>query len=170
VGHSVGGLVALHLAARRPEQVKSLVLLGPVLPPPEAGQKGLKARSAGVREGGMASVADTVVGNAFSPVSYTKKRGEVALAREMLARTDVEGYAQACEALANAGPVPWDKIKAPAIVLNGKDDKVSTVATGEKVVSSLGNDAKQHVLEEVGHWYTLEAPGDTVSYVRQAAQ
>lgn len=118
----------------------------------------------------MASVADTVVGNAFSPVSYTKKRGEVALAREMLARTDVEGYAQACEAVANAGSVPWDKIKAPATVLNGKDDKVSTVETGEKVVSNLGNDAKQHVLEEVGHWYTLEAPGDTVSYVRQAAQ
>ena len=170
MGHSLGGLIALHLAAKRPEKVKGLVLFGPVSPPPEAGQKGLKARAASVREGGMAAVADTVVGNAFAPVSYTQRRGEVSLAREMLTRSDAEGYALACEALAKSSPAPFAQVKARTFVVSGEDDKVSTVSGGQSICSDLGHLAKQDILKDVGHWHMLEAPEESVRIIKKASQ
>ncbi|OAP62259.1 hypothetical protein AYL99_04462 [Fonsecaea erecta] len=166
VGHSLGGLIALHLAAKAADRIKSLVLFGPVSPPPEAGQQALKGRAKAVRENGIVGVADTVVGNAFAPESYKSKRGEVALAREMLTRQDPEGYALACEALAKGQAAPFDRIKVPVAVVSGKEDKVSTVAAGETATKNLGSNAKQTVLESVGHWHMLEATEKSVEIIK----
>ncbi|EXJ76084.1 uncharacterized protein A1O5_00592 [Cladophialophora psammophila CBS 110553] len=168
VGHSLGGLIALHLAAEAPDQVKSLVLFGPVSPPPEAGQQALGGRAKAVRENGMVGIADTVVGNAFAPESYQSKRGEVALAREMLTRQDPEGYALACEALAKSQAASWDRVKASVVVVSGNEDKVSTVAAGETTTKNLGSNAKQTVLESVGHWHMLEATQKSIEIIKNA--
>lgn len=170
VGHSLGGLIALHLAAKQPDKVQSLVLFGPVSPPPEAGQVGLKKRASSVREAGMVSVADTVVGNAFAAASYTRRKAEVALAREMLTRQDPEGYALACEALAESSPARWDLIRARVLVISGKEDKVSTVAAGQSIASNLGSHTQQLVWDEVGHWHMLEAPELSIEAIRNAAR
>jgi len=166
VGHSLGGLVALHLAAKASDKVKAMVLFGPISPPPEAGQKGLKARASSVRDNGMAAIADTVVGNAFAAESYKSKMGDVSLAREMLTRQDPEGYALACEAAANSSPAAFDKIKAKVVVVSGNEDKVSTVAAGETTTKNLGDNAKQEVLESVGHWHMLEAKDKAVEIIK----
>ena len=166
VGHSLGGLVALHLAAKASDKVQALVLFGPISPPPEAGQKGLKGRASAVRDNGMAGIADTVVGNAFAAESYKSRLGEVALAREMLTRQDPEGYALACEAAANSSPAAWDKIKCKAVVVSGKEDKVSTVAAGETITKNLGSNAKQEVLDSVGHWHMLEAKDKALEIIK----
>jgi len=166
VGHSLGGLIVLHLAAKVPDKVKSLVLFGPISPPPEAGQQALKGRASAVREKGMAGIADTVVGNAFATESYRTRRGEVALAREMLTRQDPEGYALACEAAANSTPAAWDRIKGKVVVVSGKEDKVSTVQAGEATTKNLGSNAKQEVFEGVGHWHMLEAKEKAVDIIK----
>ncbi|KAJ9605148.1 hypothetical protein H2200_010538 [Cladophialophora chaetospira] len=166
VGHSLGGLVALHFAAKLSDKVKALVLFGPISPPPEAGQQGLKGRAAAVREKGMAGIADTVVGNAFAAESYKSRRGEVALAREMLTRQDPEGYALACEAAANSTPPAFDQIKAKVVVVSGKEDKVSTVQAGETTTQKLGSNAKQEVFEGVGHWHMLEATEKAIEIIK----
>ncbi|RFU73441.1 alpha beta hydrolase fold [Trichoderma arundinaceum] len=158
VGHSLGGLIALLLAAKLPQVVKSLVLLGPVLPPPEAGQKAMAARAETVRQGGMAAVADTVVSNAFASESLKKRTAEVALARELLTRQGPEGYALAVESLKNSYAPDWKRIKALTAVVSGDEDRVSSVAVGKTIVSNLGDLAEQVVLTGVGHWHMLEAP------------
>ncbi|EXJ65188.1 hypothetical protein A1O7_01528 [Cladophialophora yegresii CBS 114405] len=166
VGHSLGGLVALHFAAKLPDKVKALVLFGPISPPPEAGQKGLKGRAATVREKGMAAIADTVVGNAFAAESYKSKRGEVTLAREMLTRQDPEGYALACEAAANSSAPDFGRIQGKVVVVSGNEDKVSTVQAGETTTQKLGSNAKQEVIENVGHWHMLEAKEKAVEIIK----
>lgn len=166
VGHSLGGLIALHFAAKVPDKVKALVLFGPISPPPEAGQQALKGRAAAVREKGMAGIADTVVGNAFAAASYVSKRGEVALAREMLTRTDAEGYALACEAVAKSTVPAFDRITAKVVVVSGNEDKVSTVPAGEKTTQNLGSNAKQQIFESVGHWHMLEAQDKAVEVIK----
>ena len=65
VGHSMGTITVRSLAARRPELVSHLALLGAVPAPlPEAGQQGQHDRAAKVRAEGMAAVADAVMTNA----------------------------------------------------------------------------------------------------------
>lgn len=158
VGHSIGGLIALLLAAKLPQVVNALVLLGPVRPPPESGQTALAARAQTVRQGGMAAVADIVISNAFASESLKRKNAEVALAREMLTRQDPMGYAMAVESLKNSYVPDWKHIKAPTAVVSGDEDKVSTVAVGKAIVSDLGSVAEQFTLSGVGHWHVLEAP------------
>ncbi|KAK4943050.1 hypothetical protein LTR10_017249 [Elasticomyces elasticus] len=170
VGHSLGGLVALHLASQRPDVVKDLVLFGPVrAPPPEAGQKGLTARAELVRKSGMVAVADTIVSNAFAAESFTKRKAQVALAREMLTRQDPEGYALAIESLKNGSLPNWETIKAKTWVASGSEDKVSTVAAGESTVKDIGSHAQQVTFESVGHWHMLEDPAGSVDLIKKAA-
>lgn len=170
IGHSLGGLVALHLAAKLPQKIKGLVLCGPVRPPPEAGQKALAARAETVRKSGMAAISDTIVSNAFAAESFTKRKAEVALAREMLTRQSPEGYALAVEALINCSLPDWGRIKAKTIVLSGDEDKVSTVAVGQMTVSDIGGHARQQSLPGVGHWHMLEAPLECVKAIRDVVK
>ena len=92
--------------------------------------------------------------------SYTQKKGEVALAREMLCRQDPEGYALACEALAQSSIAPWKEITAKAIVVSGEEDKVSTVAVGKSIGDNLASSSEQCVLSDTGHWHMLEQPDE----------
>ena len=69
VGHSLGTIVCLHLAAGHPQRVRSLALFGPLLAPPEAARpniaaRALKARSEGVA--GMQAIAEAIVQGATS--------------------------------------------------------------------------------------------------------
>lgn len=166
MGHSLGALISLHLAAKRPEVVQGLVLFGPVRPPPEAGQKALAARSAAVREHGMVAIADTIVANAFAPDSFINRKGELALAREMLMRQDPEGYALAVEALAQSSLPTWNEIKCKVVILSGEDDRVSTVAAGAVTKMDIGDNAQQLVWKGVGHWHMLESPDASVMAIR----
>ncbi|KAJ9192772.1 hypothetical protein DTO164E3_8231 [Paecilomyces variotii] len=159
-GHSMGGLIALHLAAKCPELVKRLVLFGPVKTPPEAGQNNLRARAKTVRESGMAAVADTVIGASLSPNTLANKPEVIGFSRELLSRQSPEGYAQACEALAGGPDPQWDEIIAEVTILGGADDKVSPGLLLDSLNDSLANAKKvtRETWENVGHWHTLENP------------
>lgn len=156
----MGGLVALSLAAKRPDIVKQLVLFGPVKTPPEAGQNGLKARAKAVREGGMAAVADTVISASLSPSTLASKPEVVGFARELLSRQHPEGYAQACEALASGPDPQWGKVTAKVTIVAGVDDKVSAGAVLDAITANLTNaeTVNRVTFERVGHWHTLENP------------
>ncbi|KAI1126606.1 Alpha/Beta hydrolase protein [Nemania abortiva] len=169
VGHSLGGLLSLHLAAKAVHAVKALVLFGPVRPPPAAGQSALADRAAAVRQSGMAAIADTVISNAFAPESLVNRLGEVALAREMLTRQDPEGYALAVEALKNSTVPQLDSVNAPTKIVTGQEDKVSTMEAGRFFADNIGKHAEQIVLPGVGHWHMLEASAECVEVIKSVA-
>src|SRR5262245_57480656 len=67
--HSLGTIVAFHLAVAAPRLVRSLALFGPLLCPPDAARPGIRARGAKARaegEAGMQAIADQVVQSAIS--------------------------------------------------------------------------------------------------------
>ena len=169
MGHSIGGLISLCLAAKRPDLVSGVVAFGPVQPPPEAGRAALATRSAAVRQRGMVAIADTVISNAFSGRSLASKRCEVALAREMLTRQVPEGYALAVNALARSAAPKWRQIRARIFVVSGEEDKVSTVAMGSDMVREIGSNAQQLVWKDVGHWHILENLDGCVKAIKSMA-
>ncbi|MBV9151529.1 MAG: alpha/beta fold hydrolase, partial [Alphaproteobacteria bacterium] len=103
VAHSLGTIVAAHLAAREPKAVRSLALLGPLLAPPDAARASIRERADKARrEGaaGMQAIADLLLQTSISGETKTKRPTAVAFVRESLMRQDPDGYARTCEALA----------------------------------------------------------------------
>lgn len=165
VGHSMGTLIAAHFAATRPRRTTRLALIGPVREQPAAAKQATRDRARTVREGGMRAVADTIVGAATSEETRRSRPLAAALVRELLLAQPPEGYARACEALAAATTPDFGAITAPALLLAGSDDKVSPPAVSEEIAGALGG-ARVTVLDGVGHWHAVEAPGAVTDALR----
>ena len=171
VGHSLGCLIALQLCAKNPLLIRRLILYGPIKPPPEAGRTGARGRAETVRKGGTAAVADTVVGNAFSAKSLKDRPEIVGFGRELLCRQDKEGYALACEALAESQDPDWANIKAPTVIVSGSEDKVSSPSVCQAFKGLLRNaNVKIVTFEGVGHWHTLEDAQGSIKVLKDAMQ
>ena len=158
VGHSMGTLVVRDLAARHPDRVSALALLGAVPVPGEAARQAQRDRAATVRARGPAAVAPAVVANALSATTRRDKPEVAAFVRELIMRQDAEGYARNCEALAAAtdpGPVAAG---LPLLLVTGTDDAVGPPRASREIADAHGS-ATVEVLPGVGHWTTLEAAG-----------
>jgi 3-oxoadipate enol-lactonase len=157
VGHSFGSLVVQHLAAKHPDRVTHVALVGPVRAPADANRQGPRDRAAKVRAEGMIAVADVIVAAALSPATRANKPVAVSFVRELLLRQDPAGYAATCEALADAVEVDYAAIVAPTLLLTGKDDGVGSPATAQ-ALKDLIADARLTVLDDCGHWTAIEQP------------
>ncbi|WP_028932381.1 alpha/beta fold hydrolase [Pseudonocardia spinosispora] len=158
VGHSMGTLVVRELAARHPDRVRSLALLGAVREPAEAGRQAQRDRAATLRDKGTAAVAPGVVANALSETTRSERPEVAAFVRELVMRQDPEGYARNCEALAGAsdpGPVASS---LPLLLITGDDDKVGPPEASQELADAHGG-ATVEILPGVGHWTALEAAG-----------
>lgn len=113
IAHSMGCLVALDFAIKHPMKISQLVLLNPPsLPFPIEGVETLMQRADLVRREGMLNIADKIALSATSAQSQTKNAMAVNAVRLSLQSQDVEGYAKACFALADAAVVGWEKVSA----------------------------------------------------------
>ncbi|HSS84873.1 MAG TPA: alpha/beta fold hydrolase [Reyranella sp.] len=169
LGHSLGTIVAAHLAAREPRIVRSLALFGPLLAPPDVARANIKARAAKARgEGlaGMQAIADTLVQASTSAETRARRHAVVAYVRESLMRQDPDGYARTCEALAEAKPADTTRITCPTVLVTGDEDGVappqSVRAMGGKIVGS-----QIEVLRSCGHWTPLEKADECIEILRR---
>ena len=158
VGHSMATLVVREFAAKYPERVTKLVLLGAVREPAEPGRQAQRDRAAVLRDKGTAAVAPGVVANALSETTRTDKPEVAAFVREMVMRQDPEGYARNCEALAAASdPGPVSSTTA-LLLITGDADKVGPPEASQEIADAHGS-ATVKVLPNVGHWTAVEAAG-----------
>jgi 3-oxoadipate enol-lactonase len=169
LAHSLGTIVALHLAVREPRIVRSLALFGPLLAPPDVARANIRARAAKARgEGvaGMQAIADTLVQAATSAETRAKRPAVVAYVRESLMRQDPEDYARTCEALADAEAADTAAIGCPTMLVTGDEDSVapphSVRAMGQKIAGS-----QVEVLRGCGHWTPLEKADECIEILRR---
>ncbi|MQA82835.1 MAG: 3-oxoadipate enol-lactonase [Streptosporangiales bacterium] len=151
-GLSLGGMIAMYLAATHPERVDRLALIctSAHLPPARA----WLARAATVRNGGTRAVADTVVARWFTPAfAATPRAAEL---REQLIRSPAEGYAACCEAIATLDLRPLlARIRAYTLVIAGAEDPATPPVHAEVIGTGIP-DAHLAVLRDAAHLANVE--------------
>jgi pimeloyl-ACP methyl ester carboxylesterase len=166
VAHSMGTIVAAHLAAAEPNRVLSLALFGPLLAPSDQARTGIRARGAKAKEGDMQPIADALVQAATSSETRQKRAAAVAFVRESLMRQDPDGYARSCEALADMQAADTARIACPALLVTGDEDAVappsSVRAMGDRIKGS-----RVEVLRGCGHWTPVEKPEECVNLLNR---
>ena len=166
VAHSMGTIIAAHLAASEPGRVASLSLFGPLLAPPEPARAAIRARAAQARAGDMQPIADALVRASLSAETRARRPAAVGFVRESLMRQDPDGYARTCEALAEMGPADTSRIDCPTLLVTGDEDGVAPPQAvrmmGERIAGS-----RVEVLRGCGHWTPVEKPEECTSLLQR---
>ena len=154
VGLSIGGIIALGLAARRPDLVKAVVLSCSAA---RMGTPEMWAdRIAAIETAGIESMADAVLDRWFG--SSFRQVPQVALWRAMLTRTPQAGYLGCCHALAGADLTDAARgLRVPMLAIAGSEDGAAApdlvAATAALVPGS-----RFEVIEGAGHLPCVEMP------------
>lgn len=120
-GLSMGGMVGQWLGANAPERIDRLILANTTSYYPDSAP--MLNRAKAVAEGGIASVADTVIA-AWLTANFREREPEItARTKAMLLASPQKGYIACCEALSKLDQRDLlARITAPTLVIAGRHD------------------------------------------------
>lgn len=160
VAHSMGCIIAFHLAALEPRLVRSLALFGPLTAPPDVNRAPIRARAEKARaerEAGMQAIADATVLSGTSAETRRMRPVAVAAVRESVMRQCHDGYARSCDALSEAMSADLAKIACPVLLVTGDEDAVAPPQSVRSIAERVAS-AQTEVLARCGHWTVYEKP------------
>ena len=149
VGHSFGGRVGAHLAARRPEKVKALVLAGvPLLRrndrPPSKPAPAFRAARWLHKRGVLPDERMEAMRKKYGSADYRNASGVM---RDILVKVTNETYEDQLRA-----------VTCPVELVWGETDDAAPVNVAQQATAILGDKATLTVLPGVGHQVPLQAP------------
>ena len=190
VGNSMGGMISLLLAARRPELVRDLVLVDAALPHPPgvevdpvvlsifsayatpgAGEELVRASEEQLGPEGLVRQTMALCCSDVSRVDPVVMDAHVALGHERAAMPwAVDALLEAARSLIDLNARPDDyydtirSIECPALLIHGSCDRLIPTAAVE-VLAEMKPSWKLEVYDDIGHVPMLEAPERFVASV-----
>jgi 3-oxoadipate enol-lactonase len=161
IGLSIGGMIAQNLAAKRPDLVRALVLMDTAakIGTPEMWQ----ARMDAIRKDGITALAASILERWFAPAFHHTRQDELALWRNMLCRTPLEGYLGCCAAIAGADLTKQTQsLRLQCSVMAGSEDGATPPDLVRETAEYL--DAPFSLIAGAGHLPCVEAP-EKVGYI-----
>jgi 3-oxoadipate enol-lactonase len=155
-GVSLGGMVAMWLAANAPDRVDRLV---PICTSAYMPQTPWADRAAAVREAGSTEpIADGVVQNWLTPDYAAGHPDDRAWLRGLLVASPPAGYALCCEAIERMDlREELSEIEAPTLVISGSDDP-STPPEHQRAIAGLIPGARLEVIDHAAHLANVQYP------------
>lgn len=158
-GVSMGGYIALALAARHPARVAGLILVGTRADrDSEDVRRGRFEAATAIELGQVDTFLDDVLPRATHPDASEDSRAAV---RAIARRQDPTAIATALRALGNredrTGQLAG--MTMPALVVHGADDMIIPVDVAERTAAGLP-DARLVVMPRTGHLAALERPDE----------
>jgi len=135
-GLSMGGMVGQWLGANAPERFDRIVLANTscYYPDPTNWHNRIKA----VKDGGLAAVADAVIGGWLTTDFREREPQTAAKMKAMLLASPQDGYIACCEALSTLDQRDLlPRIKRPTLVIAGRHDAATPIAAGEYIRSHI---------------------------------
>jgi 3-oxoadipate enol-lactonase len=155
-GLSLGGMVGMWLGANAPHRIDRLVLCCTAARMRRPDDFAARARQ--VRQDGMASIADALVGRWFTPAFTAGHPDTIAWVRSMLLATPVEGYAGGCEAIAQMDlRDDLSQIQAPTRVIAAAEDHSTPPEQGREIAQRIAG-AEFVLVPNASHLANLEQP------------
>lgn len=154
-GLSLGGSVALHLAVRHPELVRSLVV---ACSSPAGNQPVAEDRAEAAERGGMSSVTDVTLDRWFTSEALDEpEHPGVEYARRRLLADDPRLFAATWRALGHHDATSQlPDVDVPVTVLAGSVDQATPMSNQEAMCAALPN--ARLVIAEGPHMLQLECP------------
>lgn len=162
VGHSMGGMVAQEVMARRPELVSKLVLCGtsPSFGKPDGDwqREFIAQRTAPLDAGkSMSDLAEILVPQMVGPGSLPEG---VRLATHCMGLVPASTYRRALEALVTFDRrTALTRISVPTLVIAGEHDRNAPPAVMKKMADAISGSTYLE-MKGIGHLQNLEAPDD----------
>lgn len=156
MGLSIGGMIGQQLGARYPERILSLSLCNTAseMPPRSLWEERFEI----ARSQGIAGLVDGTIKRWFRAPFIERAPEEIQKVRQMILGTNVDGYIACGSAVRDmAQSTMLLKIKAPTLVLSGRDDPACTVDQGI-VLHRLIDHSKMVIIEEAAHLSNIEQP------------
>lgn len=163
IGHSMGGAIALWMGIHYPHLVQGLGLVGTGAQLPV--NKYLLEATA--HPSTFPTAVDKIIRWAFSE---NTDRKVIELARERMSEVRpgvLGGDFQACAAYDARGQL--DKVQVPALVLCGKEDRMTPMDLSESLTRSL-TDARLEIIPDAGHMVMIEKPARTAEILKSFAE
>ena len=164
VGHSMGALIALEAARRRPERIAGIAALG------AAARMRVHPRLLTDAGGRPEAAIETILALSFAPRQAGRPPGIAMheLARRILAGTDTGVLAAdlaACDAYGGLDDGA-STIAAPSLVVTARRDRMTPPREGRALAERLLG-ASLVELDQVGHMAPLEAPALVAAVLRR---
>ncbi|MCP1196038.1 4-carboxymuconolactone decarboxylase [Acetobacter senegalensis] len=153
-GVSIGGLIAQGMALSNSERILSMTLIDTASVFPTSSS--WRERAATVRSYGLQDMGDAVMNRWVTP-AFMDTPAALGL-RQIFLRTDPEGYAAACEALAQCDfSKDIGNIRQSTLVLVGENDPSTPVSVAQHLAATIPS-AKLTILPQASHIPTVEQP------------
>ncbi|HLX21948.1 MAG TPA: 3-oxoadipate enol-lactonase [Usitatibacter sp.] len=166
VGLSMGGMIGQAFAINHPERLHRLVLANTTSSYGAEGPRNWDARIKAVTEGGMAAIADVVMGRYFSDDFRASQPETVATYRARVLSTPAAGYVACCEAIRDLDYTrDLSRIRARTLVVAGEKDAGTPIAMSEEIVRHITG-AQLAVIPGAGHLSAVDSATEFNALVR----
>lgn len=165
MGLSMGGMIAQQIGARYPERVLSLLLCDTAseMPPRSLWEE----RFAIARKEGIAGLVDGTIKRWFTQAFIERAPTEIEKVRKMILGTNVDGYISCGSAVRDmAQTTMLLKIKAPTLVMTGRQDPACTVDQST-VLHRMIDTSRMVIIEDAAHLSNIEQPAVFNAQIRE---
>jgi 3-oxoadipate enol-lactonase len=156
MGLSMGGMVAQQIGARYPNRTLSLLLCNTAseMPPRSLWEERLRI----AHTQGVAALADSTIRRWFTASFIERSPQIIEKIREMILATPLEGYLGCATAIRDmAQTTLLLKIKAPTLIVTGRQDPATTVEQS-MVLNRMIDTSRMGVIENAAHLSNIEQP------------
>ena len=165
VGHSQGGLVALEAAARQPERVRSVSLIGTAASIPVNGHL------LGLAESDQPKAVDAMLSWGFGEAyqfgrSHVPGQAPMGVGWQIMCSNPLHTDLMACQQYTN-GEQAAAQVTAPTQLILAHNDRMTPLKMGRGLAAILPNVAVQVELEKVGHMLPIETPERCLAELQQ---